>query len=152
MKYRFSAGFVILLVAMMAYKFFNPAAIDGRNFFRHLSVQRIQSIELMPLSDGAPIHRPIVIRDRNQVRQFVAAWGGVGPVVLNHPRDLWSMDIRFHTDKGAYGGVLRSTRNQGLVFQFNSSPTGWPVASEYQLWVLSASFETALEHLSDSAS
>lgn len=135
----------------MAYKIFNPASIDGKYFFQNLSTQRIQHVELIPLTENSPIGRPIRIDDRDELKKFVAMWSGAGTFIANHPTDRWSIEIRFHADKRIYSGVLRGTTNQGVMFDFNESPTKWPVASEYRLATSSTEVEAVLKNIGDSS-
>jgi hypothetical protein len=132
-KNRFLFVFVAVWLALMAYKIFNQAAEDGEHFFQNLSAQKIKYIEIVPLGGNSPIHRFVMIDGSDELSRFVAAWNGSHTIIANHPKDIWSVTVAFHADKGVYSGVLRATSNQGVIFDFNGSPTGWPVASAYLL-------------------
>jgi hypothetical protein len=134
----------------MAYKIFNPAASDGKEFFQHLPEKKIHFIELTPLDRSSPIKHSLSINDRYEVSRFIAIWGGVDTFVANHPKDAWAIGVKFHTDKGIYSGVLRATINQGMMFDFNKSPTGWPVISEYQFKKSQAQIEAILKSIKGS--
>jgi hypothetical protein len=150
MRNKFLFVFALFWVALVAYKFLNPATIDGNKFFYHLSEQKIQYIELMPLAASSPIRRSIKIDGGGELQNFLAAWHGLYAFVANHPKDLWSISVRFHTDRGVYSGVLRATTNQGVMFEFDTSPTGWPVASDYQLMPSPTKVAAMLESLKGS--
>jgi hypothetical protein len=147
MKNRFLFGFVVLWLAFIAYKIFNPAASDGKRFFQHLSEQKIQYIELMPVAGSSPIGRFITTNDSDELNRFVSIWNGADTFIANHPKDNWSVSVKFYTERGVYSGVLRATINQGVMFDFDGSPTKWPVISEYRLTKSSAQVEDILRSL-----
>ena len=151
MKNRFLFVFGALWVALMSYKMLNPAASDGKVFFQHLTTQKIQCIELSPLDSNSPIRRFVTIKNTDELNIFIKSWTGINTFIANHPKDIWSMTVMFHTDRGTYSGVLRATTNQGMMFDFNRSPTGWPVNSEYQLVKSRPEIEAMLQSLKGSA-
>ncbi|MBM7124562.1 hypothetical protein ACFFJT_21100 [Dyella flava] len=135
----------------MAYKIFNPAASDGKKFFQNLREQKVRYVELTPKSGISPIGRSIRINSCDELNRFLAIWNGADTFIANHPKDVWSVRVRLYADKGVYSGVLRVTTNQGVMFDFDGSPTGWPVISEYQLRRSSpAQIEAVLQSLEGS--
>ena len=150
MKHRFLFGFFVLWLALIAYKIFNPAASDGKMFFQHLSEQKIQYVELSPIVGSSPIGRFVFIKDSDELNRFISIWSGADTFIANHPKDRWSVSVKFFTERGVYSGVLRATINQGVMFDFDGSPTKWPVISEYLLTKSPMQVEAILRSLSGS--
>jgi hypothetical protein len=124
---------VVSILVPTTYIEFNPSAVDGRNFFHHLSKMKIDSIEVMSLDSGLAYGDTVEIDDPKDLQLFLRAWRGMDTFLPNHPRIVSSDRVTFHTSKGIYAGVLSGTSNQGVIFLFNDSPKGWPVSSYYQL-------------------
>lgn len=57
-KNRFLIGFVLLWVAMMLFKLFDPGERDGKRFFQHLNGQEIEYIELLPVGGDPRLAAP----------------------------------------------------------------------------------------------
>lgn len=125
--------FAIIWAAVVGYKLFNPASSDGKKFFHQLPAQNIHYVELGRTSNGAPAGHSVRIENRDDLNRFISIWGGVDTFAANHPRTTWSVAITINTDQGNYGGTLRGTSNQGVIFDFDRSPTGWAVNDQYQL-------------------
>jgi hypothetical protein len=150
MRNRLFVGFAMLWFLLMTYKIFNPAASDGKDFFQGLPAQKIRYVELTPAYGSPPIGRSMVISDHDKVIRFTKIWVGIDTLLANHPKDIWSINVVFHADRGIYSGVIRATSNQGVIFDFDKGPSAWPVSSEYQFRLPLNEIECILRSLSQS--
>lgn len=133
MKKYLAPGFVTLWILMVTYKLFNPAEAEGKRFFGHLSTAKIESVEFESRDSLDRSVTTLKVTDRRKLDEFFAAWRGADTIWANHPKYLWAMRVRFNTSKGVYAGRLGGTSNQGVLFTFDQSPSGWPVSAQYQL-------------------
>jgi hypothetical protein len=139
----------VFWVVVITYKFFNPFEADGKEFFQHLSKANVDSIELESVDDFTHVAYLKKVVDRQKLEQFFEAWRGSGTIISNHPRYIWSTRVRFNTPKGVYGGALSGTSNQGVLFTFDQSPSGWPVRAEYQLVGAPERMDRVLQDIAD---
>jgi hypothetical protein len=144
------SGVGVLWLSAMVYALFNPAAADGSAFFHHLSKMKIESIDVTSLDGGIAQGSTVEIVDKNDLDKFIGAWRGMDTFLPNHPKITSSDRITFHTSKGRYSGVLQRTSNQGVMFIFDDSPTGWPVSRSYQLVGTPEHMDAVLRSLSNS--
>lgn len=146
-KKRWLIVFFSAWTAVMLFKLLNPGESDGKNFFQHLNEQEIEYIELQPVAGISPIGGTLKIVDKGQIDQILYMWKGVNKFVANHPKTRWSIHVSFHSIEGVYAGILTSTSNQGVMFEFNQGPTRWPVLSDYQLLKSSTEVEVILQRI-----
>jgi hypothetical protein len=120
-------------VLIVGYKLFNPAEAEGKSFFQNLSTAKVEWVEFESPGSATSAMSTRKVVDQQKLEQFFDAWRGADTIIPNHPRQLWAIRVRFNTSKGVYGGTLSATSNQGVLFTFNQSPSGWPVSAIYQL-------------------
>lgn len=144
---RLLIGFFFLWLMLVLFKFFDPGERDGKFFFQHLNGQDIQYIVLQPTTEGAPIWGAMKITSKEKIDRFLGIWKGVDTFIANHPKDRWSIHVKFYCTKGVYSGELRSTSNQGVMFEFNQGPSKWPVLSNYRLMKSTSDVDAVLDSL-----